>query len=78
MAQHSKTFNAVSLLNNIIATLSLAALTALGIYVNLNKIVIGDVATHGYRIADLDVTYWNVACTVGGSQFLLMSFFHDV
>ena len=74
MAKDDQNFHVVSLLNKVIATLSLATLTALGVYVNLNRTVVANVATHGYRVVSLDTLYCNVACTVGRLEkfFLLV------
>lgn len=67
MAAAGNNSNIVALLNNLLATLLLAALTALGVYVNINKIIVADVSSHGYKVANLDTTYWNVACTIIGT-----------
>ncbi|KAG7008293.1 hypothetical protein G7Y79_00006g019130 [Physcia stellaris] len=73
MAESRNNSNVVALLNNLLATLLLAALTALGIYVNINKIIVADVSSQGYKVANLDTTYWNVACTIIGTAVGLLT-----
>ena len=73
MAESKNNSNIVALLNNLLATLLLAALTALGVYVNITKIIVADVSSQGYKVANLDTTYWNVACTIIGTAVGLLA-----
>ena len=59
--------HSAAFLTNLSATLILAALIALGIYVNVNKLIIGTQSSPGYSAVNLDTTSWNVACTVLGT-----------
>ncbi|KAL8684815.1 MAG: hypothetical protein Q9224_006118 [Gallowayella concinna] len=67
MVDTSKHFQHVAFFTSLASTLCLAVLLALGIFVNVNKFVVGDESSHGYKAIDLDVTSWNIACTVVGT-----------
>ena len=56
MAETKNSFNVVAISHSLISTLLLAALVALGVYVNVNKFIVDDVATNGYRIVNFDAT----------------------
>ena len=58
---------ALRFFTNLCASLILAALIALGVYVNINNLIVGDVSTNGYSVVDLDTTSWNIACTIVGT-----------
>ena len=67
MAAREKRFHALSFLSNAIASISLVTLLALGVYVNVKNILVGNVTTNGYQVVNLNTTYWNVACTIVGT-----------
>ena len=67
MAAGEKRFHALSFLSNAIASVSLATLLALGVYVNVKNILVANVTTNGYQVVNLNTTYWNVACTIVGT-----------
>lgn len=57
----------VALFTNISASILLAALIGLGVYVNVNKIIVSNGRSDGYKIINLNTTSWNVACTIVGT-----------
>ncbi|GME46866.1 hypothetical protein GTA08_BOTSDO01809 [Neofusicoccum parvum] len=63
----------LAITTNLLAAILLAALIALGIYVNLNKLVIGSVHTNGYNVVNLDTTTWNIGCTIVGTAVGLLA-----
>ena len=73
MAKEKNRTHVLLLINNVLAAILLAALTALGVYVNIKNIIVADIATTGYPVANLDTTSWNVACTVVGTAVGLLA-----
>ena len=67
MAAEEKKFHALAFLSNLIAFVLLATLLALGVYVNVKNILVGNISTNGYNVIKLNTTYWNVACTIVGT-----------
>ena len=67
MAAEEKRFHALAFLSNAIASVLLASLLALGVYVNVKNILVGNISTNGYHVANINTTYWNVACTIVGT-----------
>ncbi|KAK0510606.1 hypothetical protein JMJ35_007038 [Cladonia borealis] len=67
MAAEEKNFHALAFLSNLIAFVLLATLLALGVYVNVKNILVGNISTDGYNVIKLNTTYWNVACTIVGT-----------
>ena len=67
MAAEEKRFHALAFLSNAIAFVLLASLLALGVYVNVKNILVGSISTNGYHVANINTTYWNVACTIVGT-----------
>lgn len=67
MAEPHKTFHGIAFFTNLAASLALIALLALGVWVNVNRFIVGDESTHGWKAVKLDTTSWNIACTVVGT-----------
>ena len=67
MAAEEKRFHALAFLSNLIAFVLMATLLALGVYVNVKNILVGNISTNGYNVIKLNTTYWNVACTIVGT-----------
>ena len=67
MAAEEKKFHALAFLSNAIASVPLATFLALGVYVNVKNILVGNISTNGYHVVNLNTTYWNVACTIVGT-----------
>ena len=67
MTQVEKKPHGVAVFTNLTTTVLLAALLALGVYVNINTIIVGNDSTNGYKTVNLDTTSWNIACTVIGT-----------
>ena len=67
MAAEEKNFHDLAFLSNAIASVPLATLLALGIYLNVKNILVGNVSTNGYYVVNLNMTYWNVACAIVGT-----------
>lgn len=63
----------LAILTNLLATVLLAALIGLGIYVNLNKLVVSNISSNGYKTVDLDTTTWNIGCTIVGTAVGLLA-----
>ncbi|KAL9008348.1 MAG: hypothetical protein Q9173_006518 [Seirophora scorigena] len=61
------TFHGIAFFTNLAAGLALVALLALGVWVNVNRFIVGDESTHGWKAVKLDTTSWNIACTVVGT-----------
>ena len=57
----------IAVFTNVTTTVLLATLLALGVYVNINRIIVSSDDTNGYKTVNLDTTTWNVACTVVGT-----------
>ncbi|KAL8925834.1 MAG: hypothetical protein Q9208_003331 [Pyrenodesmia sp. 3 TL-2023] len=67
MADPTPRFHLVAFLTSLTSSLCLAALLGLGIYVNVNKFLVGKESSQGYRVVDLDAGSWNIVCTVIGT-----------
>lgn len=67
MATGENRFHALSFLSNAIASVFLATLLALGVYVNVRNILVGNITINGYQVVSLNTSYWNVACTIVGT-----------
>ncbi|KAF4555484.1 Hypothetical protein D9617_2g054450 [Elsinoe fawcettii] len=62
-----RTEQGLAFLANFIASIILAALAGLAVWVYKSKFVLGPRSTHGYHAVDLDPSTWNVACTIVGT-----------
>ncbi|KAF2226853.1 hypothetical protein BDZ85DRAFT_55488 [Elsinoe ampelina] len=61
------TSHGLAFLTNFTASLVLAALLGLAVWVHKVRFVIAPESTHGYQAIDLDTSTWNVACTIVGT-----------
>lgn len=59
-------------LSLLIVILPLVGLIALGVYVNVNR-VLRIVGANGYRIVNFDTTSWDIVYTVGGTAVGLIA-----
>ncbi|KAI4286107.1 MAG: hypothetical protein L6R38_000162 [Xanthoria sp. 2 TBL-2021] len=67
MADIKKRFHSVAFFSNLASSLCLSVLLALGVFVNVNKFIVGTDSTQGYKAINLDTVPWNVVCTVIGT-----------
>ncbi|KAI4179406.1 MAG: hypothetical protein LQ346_007202 [Caloplaca aetnensis] len=67
MADATPRFHLGAFLTSLTSSLCLAALLGLGIYVNVNKFIVGTESTPGYQVVDLNTGSWNIVCTVVGT-----------
>ncbi|KAL8645797.1 MAG: hypothetical protein Q9210_006509 [Variospora velana] len=67
MSEIKKSFHGIAFFTNLTSSLALIALLALGVFVNVNRFIVGDESTAGYKAVCLDTSSWNVACTVVGT-----------
>lgn len=64
----ARTRHLTALASNLLATVLLAALLGLGIYVSIKTVVVeGPTTTAGYPTVNVNQTGWNIGCTVVGT-----------
>jgi hypothetical protein len=65
--------NPLAVLTNVSATILLAALVGLGIFANVNKIIVDSSSYDGISTINVNATYWKVACILVGTAIGILA-----
>lgn len=62
MTEIRKSFHGIAFFTNLTSNLTLIALLALGVFVNVNRFSVGDECTAGSKAVRFETSSWSVAC----------------
>lgn len=67
MDMSARSYHSIAITSNIFAALCVATLLGLGIYVNMQVLVVEGFSIPGFSVVQVDQSGWNIGCTVVGT-----------